>query len=117
MATKKQMQQFNDTVEKYLISIGASKLNRRMGEGYTGFTYNVNTNVGTMDVSCHEAEASKVFSIYMVFDDHKRALSELGRNDIGQTGKWNVHEYTATEAITMMKYKIGRAIEKEPMQY
>lgn len=116
MANKKAMQNFNDTVEKYLISIGAVKKVRRMGGGYTGFTYQVNTNVGTMDVTCHQAEASKVFSVFIIFDDHEKAIAEI-RSDIGQTGKWNCHYHSTADAIQMLKYKVSRATEKEAIPY
>lgn len=109
MATKKQHEQFNKQIEKLLISIGAEKSNsHHFSSDYKGFEYTTNTYAGLLFISCHPAEKSEVFSIYLRFKDYDAALLLLGYDTLGMNPKWNIHTWDAESAITELKRKLNR---------
>jgi hypothetical protein len=97
MATKKQHQQFNDTVESLLINVGGLKIDMLMGNDYKGFKYSIDTAGGKLFVSCLEADRSNVFSIFMQFENYEAAkVFEI--KELTENCKWNIHYYEGCAA-------------------
>lgn len=87
MASKVQMQKFNNKVGKIVLALG--------GIPDTFYKWVIETKAGKLYISVHEAEASKLFSIFCRFDDAKLANEILPENCKGNlnnySGKWNFH--------------------------
>lgn len=110
MATKKQHEQFNKSVEKYLISIGGNKVDTQC----FGFRYKLNTLAGELFVSCHEAENSEVFSVYCRFEQPERAKEVLSKWEQDRlnpySGKWNYHQRNASYLLNGLKANLSDLI-------
>jgi hypothetical protein len=87
MASKVQMQKFNKKVEKIVLALG--------GVPDSFYKWVIETKAGKLFISVHEAEASKLFSIFCCFDDPRLAnemLSTSNKSNLNQhSGKWNYH--------------------------
>jgi len=87
MASKAQMQKFNNKVEKIVLALGGIPTNF--------YKWVIETKAGKLYVSVHEAEASKLFTIFCCFDEPKLANETLPSNCKGNlnefSGKWNYH--------------------------
>lgn len=101
------MQQFNNKVEKYLLSIGAKKRGY-ISKDYTGFCYEILTSVWLYDIICHEADKGKLFCIFTRFHDHEKALAAFPFIGIGRTGKCNIFQDDAESALNCLKYRIEK---------
>jgi hypothetical protein len=110
MASKAQMQKFNKTVEKIVLALG--------GVPDTFYKWVIETKAGKLYVSVHEAEASKLFSIFCRFDDPKLAnetLSPHNKSNLNpHSGKWNYHMSNMEDCLNSFQdslEKIGTETE------
>ena len=89
MASKIQMAKFNKKVEAIVLSMGGT-LNSSLP-----YHWSVQTKAGKLFVTIHEAEASKLFSIFCCFEDEKLAnemLSVSNKSNLNShSGKFNFH--------------------------
>lgn len=87
MASKVQMTKFNKKVEKIVLALG--------GVVATSYKWSIETKAGTLFVTVHEPEASKLFSIFCRFDNPQLANENLPQSCKGNlnenSGKWNYH--------------------------
>jgi hypothetical protein len=118
MASKAQQTAFNKAVEKYIISKGSVKVDR-FSKDYKGFSYQIWTKGGLMDIICHEPEKSGIFSVFVRFGDMEKVKSSLPNlcspinpYGISDDGKWNLHERTAEDAMNCLEYRIEKTVEK-----
>jgi len=97
MASKIQMEKFNKKVEKIVLGMGGT-LNSPLPYRWT-----VQTKAGKLFVTVHEAEASKLFSIFCCFDDEKLAnemLTDYNKSNLNKhSGKWNFHVSNEQECL------------------
>jgi hypothetical protein len=97
MASKIQMEKFNRKVEKIVLGMGGT-LNSPLPYRWT-----VQTKAGKLFVTVHEAEASKLFSIFCCFDDEKLAnemLTDYNKSNLNKhSGKWNFHVSNEQECL------------------
>jgi hypothetical protein len=112
MASKIQMAKFNKKVEAIVLSMGGT-LNSSLP-----YHWSVQTKVGKLFVTVHEAEASKLFSIFCCFEDEKLAnevLTESNKSNFNSSsGKFNFHysdEETCLRIFTSSLNEIEQATE------
>ncbi len=108
MASKVQMQKFNNKVEKIVLALG--------GIPDTFYNWVIETKAGKLYVSVHEAEASKLFSIFCRFDDPKLAnevLSSFNKSNLNPySGKWNYHSQSESDCLNSFQESL-KLIETE----
>jgi hypothetical protein len=108
MASKVQMQKFNNKVEKIVLLLG--------GIPDTFYKWVIETKAGKLYVSVHEAEASKLFSIFCCFDDPKLAnemLSSFNKSNLNPySGKWNYHSTNENDCLNSFQDSLEK-IETE----
>lgn len=97
MASKKAMEKFAKDINKYLISIGAEKI-----ENYSTCAngYKLNTTAGLLHITVPVKEASQVFTIFTRFEDEKMAATVLRKHTLNfnkYSGKYNFHYYSHDE--------------------
>lgn len=104
MATKKQQYAFYEDVLEYILRRGAQ--NRRIGD--LASHYKMETKAGELYITFHEAEASKVFSIFCQFQDVNKAKEILKDSERlnKYSGKWNFHYSDADTALTAFHNEI-----------
>jgi hypothetical protein len=95
MASKAQMQKFNNKVEKIVLLLGGVPTNL--------YRWVIETKAGKLFVTVHEAEASKLFSIFCCFDDEKLANETLPldcRRNLNEcSGKWNFYSQNENDCL------------------
>ena len=108
MASKVQMQKFNNKVEKIVLALG--------GIPDTFYKWVIETKAGKLYVSVHEAEASGLFSIFCRFDEPRLAnevLSLSNKSNLNpHSGKWNYHVLDMDVCLSMFENGI-KEIETE----
>ena len=112
MASKIQMGKFNKKVEKIVLSMGGNS------QSPLPYRWAVQTKAGKLFVTVHEAEASKLFSIFCCFDDEKLAnemLTESNKSNFNSSsGKFNFHysdEQVCLDSFTSSLNEIEQATE------
>lgn len=97
MASKIQMEKFNKKVEKIVLGMGGNS------QSPLPYRWSVQTKAGKLFVTVHEAEASKLFSIFCCFDDEKLANEVLTESNKGNfnswSGKFNFHISNEKECL------------------
>jgi hypothetical protein len=104
MASKVQQEKFNKQVEKIVLGMGgklASSLPYR---------WSLITKAGELLIAVHEAEASKLFSIFCCFEDPILAcemLSSSNKTNLNiHSGKWNFHISNYEDCINLFTSKL-----------
>ncbi len=112
MASKIQMEKFNKKVEKIVLGMGGTLTST------LPYRWAVQTKAGKLFVTVHEAEASKLFSIFCCFDNEKLAnemLSVSNKSNLNShSGKFNFHysdEETCLSAFSSSLKEIEQATE------
>jgi hypothetical protein len=112
MASKIQMAKFNKKVEAIVLSMGGI-LSPPLPSHWS-----VQTKAGKLFVKFHEAEASKLFSIFCCFEDEKLAnemLTESNKSNLNKSsGKYNFHhsdEETCLRIFTSSLKEIQQVTE------
>lgn len=99
MASKAQMEKFNNKVEKTVLALGATPA-KPLGSGKA---WELQTKAGLLHISVHEPSKSDIFSIFCRFEDPKLAneiLIPWNKSNLNKhSGKWNYHCYTAVECL------------------
>ena len=71
------------------------------------YKYELETKAGKLNITTHEPEASKVFSLYCSFDEADKAKQLIKENRLNRySGKWNFHYWSADEVISRFKTEI-----------
>jgi len=110
MASKIQMEKFNKKVEKIVLDMGGTL------KSPLPYRWSVQTKAGKLFVTVHEAEASKLFSIFCCFDDPKLAnevLSSFNKSNLNPySGKWNYHSQHENDCLNSFQESLEK-IESE----
>ena len=106
MASKAQQKKFNKSVEKAILELGGT-LKEELGFLKR---FSLQTKAGNLEISLHEAEASKLFTIFSRFDDPKLAnevLSTSNKSNLNNfSGKWNFHYLGAQSCLDVFLFSL-----------
>ena len=89
--TLKEQRLFYKQVEETLIGYGAKKADTQC----SGFKYELKTEAGILNVSCHEPDKSQILSIYLRFSDYNKAVNVLGIADAIQYLNYKLQKVNA----------------------
>lgn len=97
MASKVQMEKFNKRVEKIVLGMGGTV------KSSLPYRWSLITKAGELLIAVHEAEASKLFSIFCCFEDPILAneiLKESNKGNLNKhSGKFNFHRQDQEQII------------------
>ena len=97
MATKIQMEKFNKRVEKIVLALGGTV------SPPFDYRWTLKTKAGDLLITVHEAESSKLFSIFCRFEDPILAneiLKESNKGNLNKhSGKFNFHRQDQEQII------------------
>jgi hypothetical protein len=122
MATKKQFQDFNKAMVKYLTAIGATKLvnNNALMDHYSVETIGGNLTVKIeTDEHYKEFKSCKIYSIYSCFEDTSK-VNEIFKDKTYSnkerlnpySSKWNFHYMTAQDTLTTFTNELNQLLIK-----
>lgn len=82
----------------------------RETDGFEAVTWRVQTRFGPLLACTCRNEIDGVFTVTMRFEaDVAPAIAELGREEVGLSGKWNIHEFSPAAALAKLESHLKRA--------